>query len=212
MSTRTVTATTVDRSLKLLRRPADLVIALLPGDRVGPAPAARVVVDRIDTIVRSGLATALGDQSLRADADRREAATDERQRALDLRREAERREQQTQERLQASHEEAGRRRQAAGAKASKRRESASESQRKRARNAAAAERVRKQVNREQELQAEERIATATAEAELPAVEEQARALQEREVAAREQAEAERLEQAAERVKAERKQEDDGEPI
>jgi hypothetical protein len=212
MSTRTATATTVDRSLKLLRRPADLVIALLPGDRVGPAPVARVAVDRIDSMVRSGLATVLGDESLRADAVRRKAATDERQRALDLRREAEHHEQQTEGRLQTTHEEAGRRRQGAGAKATKRRESASESQRKRARNAAAAERVRKQVNREQEVQAEERIANATPEAELPAVDEQAQALQEREVAAREQAEAERLQQSAERVKAERNQQDDGEPI
>ena len=59
MSARTVTATTVDRSLKLLRRPADLVIALLPGDRLGPGPAARVLVDRIDSTVRSSLAAVL---------------------------------------------------------------------------------------------------------------------------------------------------------
>lgn len=212
MSTRTVTATTVDRSLKLLRRPADLVISLLPGDRLGPGPAVRVVVDRIDSTVRSGLATVLGDESLRADAARRQAAADERQRALDLRREAQRTEQQTEARLQKTHEEAGRRRQGAGEKATKRRQASSESQRKRARNAVAAERVRKQVNREQETQAEQRIATATAEAELPAVQEQVQALEDRELAAREQAEAERLEQAAERVKAERKGQDDGEPI
>ena len=212
MSTRSLTTTTVDRSLKLLRRPADLVIAVLPGDTVGPAPLARVAVDRIDALVRSGLASALGDESLRADAARRQAAADERERALELRREAGRREKESEARVRDTHEQAGRRRQSAGAKASKRRQAASESQQKRARNAAAAERVRKQVNREQESQADERIATATAEAKLPAVEEQTQALQERELAAREQAEAERLELAAERVKAERKQEDEGQPI
>ena len=104
MSTRTVSATTVDRSLKFLRRPADLVIALLPGDRLGPGPAARVLVDRIDSTVRSSLAAVLGDESLRADAARRQEATDERERALDLRREAKRSEQQTEARLRKTHE------------------------------------------------------------------------------------------------------------
>ncbi len=205
MTGQSTTAATVDRSLRLARWPADVMIALLPGTRTGPAPVARVIVDRVDATVRAALATALGDQSLRSDAAQRAAAADERERALNLRREAERRTEQAEAQLDERHKEAARRRQRASGKATERRRAASESKQRRTINAAKAANERTKVSRAQEAAADDRIEQQQAAARLPAVEEQAAALQERALAAEEHDESQRLGEAAARIKEERKQ-------
>lgn len=77
---------TLDAYLRLVRRPVDLAVALLPGHRSGPAAAARITVDRADATIRALLGAVLGDAELTADARMRQYAADERQRALVLRR------------------------------------------------------------------------------------------------------------------------------
>ncbi len=206
MSARTITSATIDTYLKLLRRPADMLIARLPGQRTGIGPAARLMVDRLDAAVRTGLAATLSDDTLRADARRREAAADERARALELRREAERRTKKAETRVQDSQAQATRQRERASAKAGERRRQAGEKQRTRTRRAAQTEQSRTEASREQEAAAAARIEARAAEALLPAVEEQAQALNGQQVAAEQSDEARRLGEAAARVKAERKQE------
>lgn len=206
MTARTLTSATIDRYLKLIRRPADMVIARLPGQRTGLGPAARLIVDRLDAAVRTGLAATLSDDTLRTDARRREAAADERERALELRREAGRRTKKAETRVQDTQAEATSRRERASAAAGERRRRASEKKQARTQQAAKAEQSRTEASREQEATAADRIEAETAEAMLPAVEEQAQALNGQEVAAEQSEEARRLAEAAARVKAERKQE------
>ena len=157
MTTRTVTTATVDRYLRLLRWPADLVTSMLPGTQTGPGPAARLIVDRADAGVRASLASILGDESLGAQATRRSAAADERERALDLRREASRRTTPTESQLRERHKEASRRSERASENASERRRAASESKRRRESNAATAQRQRTKVSEAQQVAAEQRI-------------------------------------------------------
>lgn len=58
------TTAAIDAYLRVLRRPIDLAVGLLPGERTGPGAAARSTVDRFDATVRSLLGAALGDPEL----------------------------------------------------------------------------------------------------------------------------------------------------
>jgi hypothetical protein len=208
MSTRTLTTTAFDGYLKLLRRPVDAMVRLLPGQRTGPAAVARVAVDRVDATVRAGLASTLR-VDLSSDARRRQAAADERERALDLRRQAEKQEVRAETRVEASHRQATQRTRRAESQAAGRRRTATKKEESRTRQAAETERRRTQANRDQEKQAEEQIAAETARERLPAVEAQAEALDQRDQAATRRDEAERLGAAAARVKEERQTESNG---
>jgi hypothetical protein len=70
MSARTITSATIDTYLKLLRRPADMVIARLPAHRTLLGPTARVIADQLDAAVRTGLAATLSDDTLRGGQER----------------------------------------------------------------------------------------------------------------------------------------------
>ncbi|MDQ6745716.1 MAG: hypothetical protein M3Z27_06860 [Actinomycetota bacterium] len=206
MSLRGRTSGAINGYLKLLRWPADRIVGLLPGKSTGPSAATRVVVDRVDAAARSGLASTIGDDTLTEDAQRRQAAAQERDRALDLRRRAEAQAAEADTRVQEGNRQAAQRRKRADKQAQERRRTAANKERARTRRAAAAESKRTEVNRRQEAEVEERIESETARERLPAVEEQAQALQEREQAARQASNAERLGEAAARAKAERKDE------
>ncbi|HEY4997470.1 MAG TPA: hypothetical protein VII03_05695, partial [Solirubrobacteraceae bacterium] len=106
MSLARLTATAVDRSLKLVRVPVDLVIGRLPGPDTGPGATARLAVQRLDASARGMIAAVLHDDLLTEDARRRAAAADERQRAVDLRREGEVRQEQAEDRLDDRREQA----------------------------------------------------------------------------------------------------------
>lgn len=205
MKTRTMFTATVDGYLKLLRRPAEFAIGLLPGDRTGPRATASVVLDRVDATLRTLAASALGDEALKQDAHRREAAAAERGRAVDLRREAEEKADRAEARVQTRHQEAAGRRERASAQAGARRRDATEKQRSRTRHAEESERQRIEASRDREQRAAQRIDAEAAESRLPAVAEQARALDEREGALDRGDEARRLGEAAARVKEERKE-------
>jgi hypothetical protein len=204
MTARELTTATIDGYLKLVRRPIDFTIGLLPDRRRGSSAAARLTVDRVDARIRAAAGSVLNDDRLSEDARRRNAAASERERAVKLRQEAGVKEKQAQARLQTRHEEATQRRDRASKAAAARREQAAGKQQTRARTAADSERKRLQASREQEARVDETIGTQVSKARLPAVEEQARALAEQDVALKEHDEAQRLGDAAARIKSERK--------
>jgi hypothetical protein len=209
MTPRSVTTGAIDAYLKIVRRPIDMVIRFLPGQKTGAGATARVVADRVDAAARSGLASTIGADGLTIDARQRQAAAGERERALNLRREAEQREAQAETRVETSHEQAAQRRERAQAKAGAKRRTAAEKEQARTRQAAEAERKRTQASRKQEAKSEQRIESEAAREQLPAVEAQADALNERELASARRQEAERLGEAAARVKEERKEPSNG---
>jgi len=84
MEVRNVRRATIDRWLQLARLPFDAVAHLLPSDH-GSRNAAMLVIDRADASVRAAVGGLLHDDDLRADAFRRRAAADERERAIELR-------------------------------------------------------------------------------------------------------------------------------
>jgi hypothetical protein len=204
MTARRFTSNTIDGYLRLMRRPIDVVVGLLPDGRVRSAAAARLAVDRVDASIRAVAGAALKDESLRDDARRRRATASERSRAVELRREAEGGERQAEDRLATSHEQATQRRARASSTATSRRELAAEKQQARTRSAEESERRRLAVSRQQEDRFDDQIDSAVAEARLPAVQQQAEALGEHEVALEEHDEAQRLGEAAARIKRERK--------
>src|SRR5258706_4004552 len=84
MEVRDVRRAAIDRWLRVARLPFDTVARLLPADG-GPRSAATLVIDRADATVRAAVGGILHDDDLRADAFRRRAAADERERAMELR-------------------------------------------------------------------------------------------------------------------------------
>ena len=84
MEVRNVRRAAIDRWLQLARLPFDAVAHLLPSDH-GSRNAAMLVIDRADASVRAAVGGLLHDDDLRADAFRRRAAADERERAIELR-------------------------------------------------------------------------------------------------------------------------------
>lgn len=208
MNARTLSTAAVDSYLKLLRRPADLIVGLLPGQSTGPGAVARIAVERVDAAARASLASTLG-VGLTVDARRRQAAADEREHALDLRRQAQGQETRAEARVKTGNRQAAQRRDRAEKEAGGRRRAATQREQTRTRQAAETEHRRTQATRRQEAKAEELIEAETARQELPAVEDQAKALQEHELATARRQEAERLGEAAAQAKAERKEESNG---
>jgi hypothetical protein len=199
------TTSTLDGYLKLIRKPVDLAIGLLPRQRTGPAAAARVTVDRVDAGVRTLLGAALGDDALTEGARRQRDAADERQRAVELRRQAQEAEERTEQKLTERHEHASERREQARTRAASRRRQASRTETTRTRRAREVESERVDASRKQEERVDERIEAREAEARLPVLQEQAEGLAERQAALTQADEAERLGQSAARVKRQRKE-------
>ena len=203
MSPAGLTTTAIDRSLKLIRGPLDLIIGQLPGRENGPGAAARIAVDRIDASARGMLASVLGDDRLTEDARRRAAAADERERAVELRREGEIRQEKAEARLEDRREQAAGRRERAGSRASSRRQQAERTRQSTTKRAKQAQSERTKASRQAQEHTEEAIDSAEAASRLPAVDEQAEALREREAALAQADEARRLGDAAAQVKQER---------
>jgi hypothetical protein len=197
------TTSALDTYLRLLRRPVDVAVGLIPGRRAGPGAVARLTVDRFDASLRSVLGAALGDQELSEQARRRQAATDERERAVKLRQEANAAQDRSEVQLEARHEQATERREQARSRAATRRRQADRTAQSRTRRARQTEGERLQASRDQEGRTAERIEADADRERLPAVEEQAQALAEREAALEQADEARRIGEAAARVKSER---------
>jgi hypothetical protein len=200
---RTVRRAAIDRWLRVARLPFDTVAHLLPGDR-GPRNAAMLVIDRADASVRAAVGEFLRDDDLRADAFRRRAAADERERAAELRVTAEEKKRASDAELEQELDGAARLREEAAREAEIRARQADE------------ERARRQQRARQMAAEQDQIVDEVAEEQLAAVEKQAK--RERLHVLDEQAdaldaeadaltatdEAERLRAAARAAKAERK--------
>jgi hypothetical protein len=202
MNVRALPRAAVTSSIRLARLPLDIAVTALPGD----SGQARLALDRVDATARSLAGVLLADPVLREDAQRRRAAADERRRADALREEAARTGQKADERLEERHRQAQRRRRQADTRARARGQGAGERRQQRSRRAAQEERSRLERSREAEAKVEEQIEEQAPVARLDAIEDQTEALREHERALTEADEAKRLERAAERAKAERKDE------
>jgi colicin import membrane protein len=199
----TVRRAAIDRWLRVARLPFDTVAHLLPGDR-GPRNAAMLVIDRADASVRAAVGEFLHDDDLRADAFRRRAAADERERAAELRASADEKKRVSDAELAQELDGAARLREEAERDAEMRARRADE------------ERAQRQHQARQRAAEQERIVDEVAEEQLAAVEKQAkrerlRVLDEQSEALDAEAdaltatdEAQRLREAARAAKAERK--------
>lgn len=206
MNIRMIPRTAVTTSLGLARLPLDAAIATLPGRKRGAGASARVALDRTDATVRAVAGALLGDRQLSEDARRRHAAADERAKAIRLRGQADRTVAKADAALEQRRGQAQRRTRRADATAQNRRQQATRQRQRAERRAAETEANRRRANARAASSTEERIEEQAQEERLDALQAQEQALQEREQALTEADEARRLEEAAERAKAERKEE------
>lgn len=174
-------ATIVRTSLKLARLPVDVVLGVV-GRRTGPGATAQAVVDRVDAKARAAAGEALGDTSLKTEAYRGAAAADRREQAADLAAEAEDRREAAQAREDHVEQTAQEQRAAAGRIAERREAEVAQDA---------------EARREQAADHEERDR-------LRALEREEQALDEEADAVRAKDEAQRLEAAAGRAKAQRR--------
>jgi hypothetical protein len=193
--------TAVDGSLRIARLPLDMAITVLPTGR----RSAKLAVDRADANVRALAATLLRDDRLRDDAEARYAAAAARQRSVDLQEEAGETAERADERVAERHHEAARRRRSAESGVRSRRKAAGEREQQRTQQAAKAKRRRVQASRQAQDAVEQVIEEKAPRARLEALDKAAEAQQKRGAALAEMDEAQRLREAAERVKEERKQ-------
>jgi hypothetical protein len=202
MSMRAIPRTAIGGSIKVVRLPLDLAVSLMPGD--GPRPSAGLALDRLEAHVRDIAGVALGDEVLREDAARRRVAADERERALRLRTAAQRRTSEAEERLANTHEVAEEQREQATERARRQRAEADRQRRQRTEGAARVERTRRSASERARVDADEAIDEQATAARLEQLEREAAALDEQADALSAEAEARRLQDAATRRKAARK--------
>ncbi len=206
MNVRAIPRTAVTSYLRLVRVPIDTAIRLLPGNGSGPSTRAKLAVDRADATVRTVVATVLGDPVLTEDAQRRQAAADERARAMHLREKAEATGEKADTRLETRRDQAEERRREAARRAEARRKEAARQRERTVRRAAKAEEQRVQASRAAAEKTEEAIDEQAPKARLESLKTEEEALREREEALTAEDEARRLGDAAARVKEERKSE------
>jgi hypothetical protein len=205
MNVRMIPRSAVAGYLKLVRTPLDAATRLLPGDRTGAGPSARLAVDRLDATARTVAGAVLRDPALREDARTRRAAAQERSRAMKLRGHAAATTEQADERVEQRHEQARSRRQQADARAGNRRREAAEEKQRKQERAATTEGQRLENSREVQEKVAEKIDRDAPQERLGALETKVEADAEAQAALTEQEEASRLGDAAARIKAERKQ-------
>jgi hypothetical protein len=196
MSIRAIPRTAIGGSIKAMRLPLDLAVALMPGD--GPRPGAGIALDRIEAHVRDLAGVALGDEVLREDAARRRAAADEREHALRLRMAAQRRASEADERLADTREVADEQREQAAERARRQRAQADRQRERRAKDAARVERARRTASGQVRAKVDEAIDEEAAEARLEQLERETAALDEQASALEAQSEARRLQEEATR--------------
>jgi colicin import membrane protein len=202
MSMRAIPRAAIGGSIKVMRLPLDLAVSLMPGD--GPRPSAGLALDRVEAHVRDIAGVALGDEVLREDAARRRVAADERERALRLRTAAQRRTSEAEERLADTHEVAEEQREQAAERARRQRVEADRQRKQRAQDAARVERARQSANKRARADADEAIDEQATAARLEHLEREAAVLDKQADALSADAEARRLQDAATRRKAARK--------
>jgi colicin import membrane protein len=201
MNTRFIPRTALQGYLKLVRVPIDRAISVLPGNR----EARKLAVDRADASARAVAGAVLRDQDLKADAQRRRTAADEREQAIRLKSEAKHKSAEADQRLDQHHDQAEQRRRRAAERAEERREAAAKERRQRTKRAEQVEQQRKQTSRQVESRVEERIEEQEPEKRLAVLDAEAKAQREKEEALTAADEASRLAEAAATVKEDRKE-------
>jgi colicin import membrane protein len=205
MNVQTVPRTALDSYLKLLRVPTDLVLkALSPRNRNGETTPAELVVDRAEAAVRDAVGRVFNDAELQADARRRRAAADERQRALRLRAAAEHRSEQADETLGARQEAAEERREEAADRERTQKQRSEQRRAAESRQLAQAEERKRASVRAQANRAEKAIEDQARGDRLEQLDAEARTLDEEEEALTARSEAQRLRRAAAETKTQRK--------
>lgn len=200
MALRTASRLGVAASVRAARLPFDLGTRILGSSDSSVALA----VDRADARARALAGFILGDVELQDDAARRNAATDERVRALRLREQAENASENAEQRVAERERTAARRRARAADDANGQKARADERREAREAEAAeAAQRQRRATERARQAR-REAVEERADEARLEALEEKAEALQEEEEALIASDEAKRLARAAESAKEQRK--------
>ena len=204
MNLRTIPRATVTGYLRAARLPLDATFRLLPAGDTGRVTAARLAVDRIDATLRAVAGSVLGDPVLRDDAVRRRRAAEERRRALRLRTEAERTSERAEEGWAEHQEQIEQRLRRADERAGAVRRSAERGREQKARRAAETASSRRRSNRETARRKREAVEERAREARLETLDTKAEALAEREEALIASDEARRLQRAAGKAKAARK--------
>jgi hypothetical protein len=200
MNSHSISRTVVNSSLRLVRLPIDGVLRL-GGDSTAEA---LIAVDRAEAGVRGAVGVLLRDEVMTRDADLRRSAADERRHALRLRAEAEfHADHGERETKQASEEGKARRRQADKA-AKQRSERARKLRDARKSKAATKADSRKQAARRDARVREQVAAERSKRDRLEAVERKSEALDKKAGALATSDEAQRLQKAASKVKANRK--------
>lgn len=202
MMLKAIPRTALDRSIKLIRLPADAVLGLAGDTRT--AGTVKLGLDRVEAAVRAGAGSVLRDETLQRDAERRRSAADERERASVLRAEAEARAEAAQSQADTREQQADKRRRRA-AEAAKRKRAAAEKRRK-ATTSSAAKAARSRSSTAQKTAAEKKkeAEERSKRERLEQIDTQRDALHEKEAALTTTEEAERLGDAAAAAKAERK--------
>jgi hypothetical protein len=200
MALRTASRLGVTASVRAARLPFDVGIRLV-GD---PESSLALAVDRADARARALAGFVLGDADLQDDAARRNAATDERVRALKLREQAEDVTDHADERLAEKERAAVRRRADAAAATERRKREAEERRQSREAESARSADRRRRATESAKATAQETARERAEAARLDALEEKAEALEQEEEALIASDEAKRLARAAETAKESRK--------
>ena len=204
MNIRTIPRAAIGTTLRLSRLPLDAAIAVLPsGGRAGQP--AKLRLDLADARVRSTVAALMGDHEMREDARRREAAARDRQRALDLRDKADATASQAEDRTERRRDQAEEMRKRADARAKTERKRTDQRAQQVKKEAAEREQKRTDAVEKAAAKREEQVENQADRERLAAVSAKAEALEERDQAFTASDEAQRLADAAARVKSERKE-------
>ena len=198
MSLRNIPGNVVDSYLKVIKWPIERASSRIGGEK------AELAVDRADANVRATAASVLGDTQLRADAERRLTAADERERAMKLRLEAELKSERADEKLQERKQSAAQQKQAADKRAADAKQRAEKARQAKKKNVEEVERRRREAAESAAAKREEAIAAKERRERLETLNEEAEALEKREEALVAKDESQRLANAAAAVKEQRK--------
>jgi hypothetical protein len=202
MTPQTIPGKAVDGALRLVRRPANLVLGIVPESRT--ATSARLMIDRADAAVRNQVGRVLSDSEMREDANQRRVAADERRRALRLHTESDARLETAQALTEQRRDEAKARRKKEDEQAKRSRARAKDQREQKKAQAATAASERKDAARKGAAKVEEKVEKRGKLDRLEQLEKRSAALEVKESAIRAADEARRLEEAAATTKARRK--------
>ena len=194
----------LDTYLRVARLPLDVATRLLPNGDQGPRSAATIAVDRADAALRDAIGSFFHDDELRADAQRRRAAADIREHALEKRADAEAASQSAEERFEERRDRAEQLRQQAEERAQQEEQQIEAERRERKQRTQATARKQKQAAEHAAAEKEAAIDDRARRSRLKVLERESEALDQEEGALTASDEAQRLRKAASATKAARK--------